>query len=162
MNKLLVIEGGSTAPRSFREAFVSPDVCLLTARSAGQGLELVTSEHPDAILMDLDLPDLTGLETLRRIRQIDAKAQVIVVADQGTTDAAIETIRLGAYDYLDGPALPGRLEKLVAEASKPAGLHASRAPRRANTPGSRRANSSGVVRKCRRCIRRSAESPTRT
>ncbi len=116
MNKLLVIEGGSTAPRSFREAFVSPDVCLLTARSAGQGLELLRRERPDAILMDLDLPDLSGLETFRRIRQIDAKAQVIVVADQGTTDAAIETIRLGAYDYLDGPIPPDRLARLVAEA----------------------------------------------
>ena len=137
MNKLLVIEGGSTAPRSFREAFVSPDVCLLTARSAGQGLELVRRERPEAILMDLDLPDLPGLETFRRIRQIDAKAQVIVVADQGTTDAAIETIRLGAYDYLDGPIPPARLEKLVAEALKagrPAREQAKASSERAGEP----------------------------
>ena len=116
MNKLLMIEGGSAALRSFREAFVNPGVRLLSARAAGQGLELVTRERPDAIILDLDLPDLSGLETLRRILQIDAKAQVIVVADRGTTDAAIETIRLGAYDYLDGPVSPGRLAALVTGA----------------------------------------------
>src|SRR5258707_11926732 len=88
------------------------------ARTAAEGLEQVTVELPDVILLDLRLPDQSGLETLRNLRQIDARIPVIFVTVVRSADSAIEAMRQGAYDYLLKPIDLQKLDRVINEALK--------------------------------------------
>lgn len=105
---------------SFRRIFDSPEVELTTASSGEEGLRLLPKVKPDLVIMDVRMGGITGLETLRRIRQIDAKLPVIMMTAYGTTQTAIEAMKLGAYDYLLKPFDVPKLKQVVYGALKAA------------------------------------------
>ncbi len=120
MNKLLLIDDEDDVRYSFKRIFSSPDLELETAASGEEGLEVIKTFQPDLVLMDVRMGGITGLETLRRIRQDDAKLPVIMMTAFGTTQTAIEAMKLGAYDYLLKPFDVPQLKQLVADALKAA------------------------------------------
>jgi nitrogen regulation protein NR(I) len=118
MDKLLLIDDEADVQYSFRRIFDSPDLELHTASSGEEGLKMIPKLRPDLVLSDIRMAGLNGLETLRRIRQIDPKLPVILMTAYGTTQTAIEAMKLGAYDYLLKPFDVPRLKQLVANALK--------------------------------------------
>src|SRR5215467_4858067 len=98
MPKLLVIDDEPSILHAFRRAFRDPAMQLLTASTAAEGLALTLTSRPDVILLDIHLPDQSGLDTFRNIREIDARIPVIFITGHGTTETAIEAMQLGAYD----------------------------------------------------------------
>jgi two-component system nitrogen regulation response regulator GlnG len=86
------------------------------AQTAEEGLRRVASQPPDVILLDVHLPDLSGLQAYQRIRQIDGRIPVIFITWAATADTAIEAMREGAYDYLFKPLDLSRLRGVVAQA----------------------------------------------
>ena len=113
---LLVIDDEESILHFFRRAFPGPEAHLVTAGSAAEGLERVTFDRPDAVILDVDLPDQSGLEVFRRIHQVAPKVPVIFITGHGTTATAIEAMSLGAYDYLLKPLELDPLCDLVARA----------------------------------------------
>src|SRR5208337_4368928 len=97
---LLAVDDDPMILAAFRQIFRQPEVTLLTASSAHEGLEKVAQQHPDVVILDINLPDLSGLEIFQRIQKVDARIPVIFVTGQGTTETAIEAMKLGAYEYL--------------------------------------------------------------
>jgi len=90
-----------------------------TVSSAPDGitaLELVRRESPDVVVLDNVLPDLSGLEVLRRIREFDSHLPVILITAQGTSLTAIEAMKSCAFDYLPKPVDLGRLESQISRA----------------------------------------------
>lgn len=71
---------------------------------------------PDVVLLDLHVPDQSGLEVYQWIRRIDARIPVVFVTMAKTADAAIDAIRQGAYGYLRRPLDPHHLRRVVGEA----------------------------------------------
>src|SRR6516165_5365089 len=86
------------------------------ARTAEDGLRQITEQPPDVILLDVHLPDLSGLEAHQRIRRIDGRIPVIFITWAATADTAIEAMKEGAYDYLFKPLDLARLRDVVAQA----------------------------------------------
>src|SRR5208283_4198020 len=78
--------------------------------------DVVRRELPDAVILDVRLPDMSGLDAYRQIRQIDARLPVIVITAHGTTETAIEAMKLGAFDYLLKPMDLEQLRDVVARA----------------------------------------------
>jgi two-component system nitrogen regulation response regulator GlnG len=113
---LLVIDDDPSILEAFRAVFEEPGVTLLTAATAQEGLRLAAERKPGAILLDLALPDMPGLEAFRRLHQLDARIPVIFITGHGTTDTAIEAMRLGAFDYLLKPLELGPLRELIGRA----------------------------------------------
>ena len=74
------------------------------------------ADRPDVVILDIDLPDQSGLETFRRIHELDPKIPVIFITGHGTTATAIEAMSLGAYEYLLKPLELDPLCDLVARA----------------------------------------------
>jgi two-component system nitrogen regulation response regulator GlnG len=120
MSKLLLIDDEADVQYSFRRIFDSPEVELNTASSGEEGLKLIPKFKPDLVLMDIRMGGMNGLETLRRIRQMDSKLLVILMTAYGTTQTAIEAMKLGAYDYLLKPFEVPRLKEIVGNALKAA------------------------------------------
>jgi two-component system nitrogen regulation response regulator GlnG len=120
MNKLLLIDDEADVQYSFQRIFDSPEIELTTASSGEEALRLLPKVKPDLVLMDVRMGGMTGLETLRRIRQIDSKLLVILMTAYGTTQTAIEAMKLGAYDYLLKPFDVPKLKDLVQNALKAA------------------------------------------
>ncbi len=113
---LLVVDDEPSILYFFRQAFTEPEVTLVTASSAAEGIETVTRNRPDVIILDINLPDASGLETFRRIHAIDPRIPVIFITGHGTMATAIEAMRLGAYEYLLKPLELDQLADLVDRA----------------------------------------------
>ncbi len=120
MSKLLLIDDEADVQYSFRRIFDSPEIELTTAASGEEGLKIIPKLKPDLVIMDVRMGGITGLETLRRIRQMDSKLLVILMTAYGTTQTAIEAMKLGAYDYLLKPFDVPKLKEIIAGALKTA------------------------------------------
>jgi nitrogen regulation protein NR(I) len=118
MEKLLLIDDEVDVQYSFRRIFDSPDLELYTASSGEEGLRLIPKVRPDLVISDIRMAGINGLETLRRIRQLDPKVPVILMTAYGTTQTAIEAMKLGAFDYVLKPFDVPRLKQLVGDALK--------------------------------------------
>jgi DNA-binding NtrC family response regulator len=113
---LLIDDDPALIPGQVRQAFPPPAHHLEVASTGAEGLERVGDELPDAILLDLGLPDQSGLEVYQQIRAIDARIPVIFITMAKGADAAIEAMKQGAYDYLFKPLDPLQLRRVVGEA----------------------------------------------
>jgi two-component system nitrogen regulation response regulator GlnG len=120
MDKLLLIDDEADVQYSFRRIFDQPDIELTTANSGEEGLKIIPRLKPDLVIMDVRMGGMNGLETLRRLRQADAKQMVIMMTAYGTTQTAIEAMKLGAYDYLLKPFDVPKLKQIVLNALKAA------------------------------------------
>src|SRR5436190_19390994 len=120
MDKLLLIDDEADVQYSFQRIFQGPEIELHTASSGEEALRLVPKLKPDLVMMDIRMGGMTGLETLRRIRQIDSKLLVILMTAYGTTQMAIEAMKHGAYDYLLKPFEVPKLKEIVLNALKAA------------------------------------------
>ncbi len=120
MSKLLLIDDEADVQYSFRRIFDSPEVELATASSGEEGLKLIPKFKPDLVLMDIRMGGMSGLETLRRIRESDSRLLVILMTAYGTTQTTIEAMKLGAYDYLLKPFDVPKLKDIVTNALKAA------------------------------------------
>ena len=118
MDKLLLIDDEADVRYSFQRIFDSPELELATAASGEEALKLIPKFKPDLVLMDVRMGGISGLETLRRIRQFDTKLPVILMTAYGTTQTAIEAMKHGAYDYVLKPFDVPKLKALVAGALK--------------------------------------------
>jgi len=120
MSRLLLIDDEEDVRYSIKRIFDSPEVELATAASGEEGLKVIPKFKPDLVLMDVRMAGMNGLETLRRIRANDPKLLVILMTAYGTTQTAIEAMKLGAYDYLLKPFDIQKLKDIVGNALKAA------------------------------------------
>jgi len=118
MSRLLLIDDEADVQYSFQRIFDTPEIELTTASSGEEALRIIPKLKPDLVLMDVRMGGMTGLETLRRIRQMDSKLLVILMTAYGTTQTAIEAMKLGAYDYLLKPFDVPKLKEIVNNALK--------------------------------------------
>jgi nitrogen regulation protein NR(I) len=120
MSKLLLIDDEEDVRYSFQRIFGPPEIELATASSGEEGLKVIPKFKPDLVLMDVRMGGMNGLETLRRIRTSNPKLLVILMTAYGTTQTAIEAMKLGAYDYLLKPFDAVKIKELVGNALKAA------------------------------------------
>jgi len=115
-NLLLIDDDAALVPEQVREAFPTPQHHVEVAQTGAAGLARVAARPPDVILLDLRLPDQSGLDVYLQIRQADARIPVIFVTMAKGADAAIEAMKHGAFDYLFKPLDLRQLRRVVGEA----------------------------------------------
>jgi two-component system nitrogen regulation response regulator GlnG len=113
---LLIDDDPTLIPAQVRQLFPAPDHRVDVAATGQAGLERVRAEPPDVILLDLRLPDQSGLDIYQQIRGLDARIPVIFITTGKMADAAIEAMKQGAYDYLFKPLDLHQLGRAVGEA----------------------------------------------
>src|SRR5262249_43920343 len=86
------------------------------ARTGADAIQEIAKGNTDVVLLDVLLPDMSGLEVYQRIRQIDARIPVIFITATASAETAIEAMRHGAFEYLFKPLDLERLEEVVTKA----------------------------------------------
>jgi two-component system nitrogen regulation response regulator GlnG len=103
-------------PKQVRQVFSAPAHRVEVAGTGMAGLDQIRADPPDVILLDLRLPDQSGLEVYQQIRCLDARIPVIFITTTKMADAAIEAMKQGAHDYLFKPLDLHELQRVVGEA----------------------------------------------
>jgi DNA-binding NtrC family response regulator len=119
---LLIDDDAAVIPQQVRQTFPHPAHRVDLAPTAAEGIELFRSAAPDVVLLDLRLPDASGLDIFRQLRALDARVPIIFVTMTKTADDAIEAMKQGAFDYLFKPLDLAQLRKVIAEAVEVARL----------------------------------------
>ncbi len=88
----------------------------IVAESGRKGLRLVESEAPDVILLDLNLPDMSGIDVLRQLSAGESQVPVILMTAYGTEQVMLEAFRMGVRDYLPKPLEFGELADAIKRA----------------------------------------------
>jgi two-component system, repressor protein LuxO len=114
--RLLLVEDSPAILRLYREVLKRLDVELCDADCGARALAELGESVPDVVLLDLELPDLNGIEILRTIRQRGLSSAVVVVTAHGSVNTAVEAMRQGAYDFIVKPFAPDRLLVTVRNA----------------------------------------------
>ncbi|WP_271014296.1 two-component system response regulator RssB [Pseudomonas aeruginosa] len=100
---LLIIDDDEVVRESLAAYLEDSNFKVLQALNGLQGLQIFESEQPDLVICDLRMPQIDGLELIRRIRQTASEAPIIVLSGAGVMSDAVEALRLGAADYLIKP-----------------------------------------------------------
>ena len=97
-------------------ARVLTDYRVLTAASGEEAIEIVRKERPDLVLLDIKMPGIGGMETLRRIKDIDNTIEVVMLSAYGTLKTNMEAARLGAHDSMSKPFDLGEIKAVIQSA----------------------------------------------
>jgi len=116
MPTLLVIDDEPNVIYSVQKGLRSSALDVIGATTARQGIDRVREQPPDAVILDVRLPDMSGLEAFDHIRAIDPRVPVIVITAYATTETAIEAMKRGAFEYLLKPVEFHHLREVVAKA----------------------------------------------
>jgi two-component system nitrogen regulation response regulator GlnG len=116
MSTLLVVDDEVNVLYSFQSSLQSDEIKVITAATARQGIEMVETRQPDAVILDVRLPDMSGLEAFNQIRVTHPRLPVIVVTAFAATETAIEAMRNGAFEYLLKPVDLRQLRSVVQKA----------------------------------------------
>ncbi|MFV0442204.1 MAG: sigma-54-dependent transcriptional regulator [Planctomycetaceae bacterium] len=116
MPALLIIDDEPNVRYSLEKGLRRDGLSIVMAETARDGLARASQQDFDAILLDVQLPDLSGLEALNRLRQHSHKTPVIIMTAHGTADTAIEAMKRGAFDYILKPWNLAVLRELVNKA----------------------------------------------
>jgi two-component system nitrogen regulation response regulator GlnG len=111
METSLVVDDDADIRRAFRRNLDSETLKIVEASSGIEAIQRVTTHRPDLVVMDIRMEATNGLETLRKLPELDPKLLVIMMTAYGTTQAAIEAMKLGAYDYVLKPLDVPRFER---------------------------------------------------
>jgi DNA-binding NtrC family response regulator len=114
--KILIIDDEKDVHHAFRRLLEKEPLVVLCAESGDEGLRTIKQQSVDVIVMDIRMGSQNGLETLKQIRQFNPRQVVIMMTAYGTSQTAIEAMKLGAYDYVLKPFDIPELQQLLARA----------------------------------------------
>lgn len=95
-----------------------------TAITGSEGIEKFTQQMPEMVFLDMKLPDLDGLEVLKKIMETDIPTNVIIITAYAAIDTAVKAIKQGAFEYLPKPFTPAQIDHLVGMVEKVQSLEA--------------------------------------
>jgi two-component system nitrogen regulation response regulator GlnG len=114
--RILIIDDEKDVHYSFRRLLEKEPLEIITAESGDEGIRQARKTPPDLIVMDIRMGQQSGLDTLKELRQMNPKQVVIMMTAYGTSQTAIEAMKLGAYDYVLKPFDIPHLKDLLFEA----------------------------------------------
>jgi two-component system nitrogen regulation response regulator NtrX len=101
--RILVIDDEAAIRDSLKMILEYEDYQFIGAAGGQDGLAAVQKERPDAVLLDIKMPGMDGMEVLRRLRALDESLPIIMISGHGATATAVEAIKSGAVDFFDKP-----------------------------------------------------------
>jgi DNA-binding NtrC family response regulator len=122
MKKILVADDESII-RENLERILREEMYQVTSVGSGtEALSILEEESADVVLLDLNLPDMPGIEVLRKVKELDPELLVIIITGYASVESAVEALKLGAYDYIKKPFKADVIKLIVRLAFETQGL----------------------------------------
>lgn len=112
--RILMIDDEQVVLESCTEILLDQPYEIATATNGTRGLEAVEEFRPDLVFVDLKMPGLSGLDVLEAINRDDPTIVTVVITGYATVDAAIDAMKLGAYDFIPKPFTPDQFRVITA------------------------------------------------
>jgi two-component system response regulator AtoC len=116
--KILIVDDEAIVRESLRDWLNDASYQVFTAEDGHQTLEILEKERPDIVIADLVMPGMDGIELMKRAKDMLPDVEVIIITAYGSIPTAISAIREGAYDYIEKPFCPERVELLIEKLVK--------------------------------------------
>ena len=114
--KILVIDDEKDIGWLFSKILSEEGYQVLVSLTGEDGISTIKKKKPHLVILDLKLPGMSGIETLREIRKFDKDLLVIVLTAYETAKTAVEAMKLGAFDYLSKPVNIEKIKTLLKDA----------------------------------------------
>lgn len=113
--KLLIVDDEKSIRMALKATLSKMTSNIYTAETGREGLDIFEKFHPDVVILDIKLPDIDGLEILRRIRQTSSNTYVIMITYLTEVRLAIKAMKMGAFDYFTKPFKLDDVKNIVME-----------------------------------------------
>ena len=110
--KILLVDDEEVFARNMAKLLTARGYKLLSANSGDMAIRILEEEAVDVIVLDLKMPGMDGLTTLKEIKKLGLFTETLILTGHGSIDSALEAIKLGAYDYLTKPC---EIDELVVK-----------------------------------------------
>ena len=111
--RVLLVDDDATFRRVMDTELTRRGYTVVSVASGAEAIEQAPRARADVTLLDLRLPDMDGIEVLKRLQERNTPSAVVVLTAHGTIDTAIQAIRLGAHDYLEKPCPIAKIEMAI-------------------------------------------------
>lgn len=100
---ILIVDDEEAIRTSLRSILEDEGYEVAVAATGGEALKIYGTDPPDLMILDIWMPEMDGLETLRRVKEFVPATQVMMISGHGSIETAVKAIKLGAYDYIEKP-----------------------------------------------------------
>ncbi len=118
IEKILIIDDELLIRNFLAETLRRKSFEVTTAPDGKSGIKILKEKSFDLVITDMKMPDITGLEVLRQVKEIAPETMVIIITAFGSIENAVEAMRIGAYNYLIKPFSPDTIEAVIAKAQE--------------------------------------------
>jgi len=101
--RVLIVDDEKGIREALKQVLEYEEIEVQTCASGHEALRVYPEFHPHLVFLDVKMEGMDGLETLKRVRELDPHAQVVMISGHGTIQTAVEATQLGAYDFLEKP-----------------------------------------------------------
>jgi two-component system nitrogen regulation response regulator NtrX len=115
-HRILIVDDEAGIRQALKQVLEFEHLTVRVAASGGEAITLYPEFRPHLVFLDVKMAGLDGLETLTRLRDLDARAQVVMISGHGTIATAVEATQRGAFDFLEKPLDTDRLLVTVRNA----------------------------------------------
>ena len=113
---ILIVDDDPDVQEVLKDRLESLGYRAVPALTGKQGLELLDEESPEMVFLDIELPDMNGLEALKAIRKRQNDVAVVIITAYGTIERAVQAMKDGAYDFISKPLKPGYVALIIERA----------------------------------------------
>jgi DNA-binding NtrC family response regulator len=113
---ILIVDDDPDVQEVLKDRLESLGYQAVQASSARDGLTLLEKESPQMVFLDIELPDMNGLEALKAIRKRQNDVAVVIITAYGSIERAVQAMKDGAYDFISKPLKPGYVALIVERA----------------------------------------------
>jgi two-component system nitrogen regulation response regulator NtrX len=100
---ILIVDDEPSIVQSLKGILSDEGFAVLSASNGYEALKIIEQESPDLVLLDVWMPGIDGIETLKEIKKNNQHIQVVIITGHGTIDTAVQATKLGAYDFIEKP-----------------------------------------------------------
>jgi two-component system, chemotaxis family, chemotaxis protein CheY len=100
---ILICDDSMLVRKKLKDLLEALGCNVLEASNGLEGFEIYKNNKPDVVFMDIVMPNLDGLESLKRIREFDTKAKVVMLSSVGTSTKLKDALKMGAVDFIQKP-----------------------------------------------------------
>jgi two-component system nitrogen regulation response regulator NtrX len=117
-DSILIVDDEPAILNSLSKILEDEDHHVIVAKSGQEALKIIGNESPALVLLDIMMPEMDGLETLKRAREQAPKLQILMMSGHGTIETAVRAMRLGAYGFIEKPMTLENVVQQVRHALK--------------------------------------------